>query len=152
LVSAINLIPILLGAQIVLLLSRGTVCYRRCHALHRWIAGFSALEGLIHIIVAWLVKSPDLLHQRDAVSIASVVAFPFVFLLGIAPPRFYELFLRLHVMLTWAIVVVLYLHNPGRLLASSAVCLTIVIGLEVAVLLVMGGFSASKCLSELGCI
>ncbi|KAI0191344.1 hypothetical protein F4808DRAFT_443927 [Astrocystis sublimbata] len=113
-VAVINLIPILLGAQMNHIANVCGVHYERYSRAHHWLAVVFTAEAILHTVLA--VRQDG--YKGPARHVPGVLASSSIGALAISSlpfirHRMFELFTNIHTILVTATLVALWLHLPG---------------------------------------
>jgi hypothetical protein len=136
LIAAINLVPLALGGHMNLIASYCGVALGGYGRIHRWLGRVAIIEGSVHSIMAARSRKPDLhvpsqmaalivsdsISSRKAVLIEllplfkaiSAMATILAFSLAIVQRHFYEIVVKLHLVLAVAVVAGVWVHVWSR--------------------------------------
>ncbi|KIW79846.1 hypothetical protein Z517_06461 [Fonsecaea pedrosoi CBS 271.37] len=136
-ISIINLIPLFGGAHMNFLTNACGIrldVYRR---IHRWLGRVAVVEGLVHVIAGVSLQKPDLHVLSDIAGLTATATMVTLVLSSLSSvrDRFYEIFLKLHLILATTLIATLFIHSKSKRLTAtptlyllSAICLQILIG------------------------
>ncbi|KAI9772408.1 MAG: hypothetical protein M1840_000611 [Geoglossum simile] len=134
LMSIINLMPLALGSHMNLVVNRcglGPESYGR---MHRWLGRVAIIEGFVHSTVAATSQKPDLHDSTQVAALIAVSAMAAILVSSSAIIRrhFYEVFLKLHLVLAIVVIPATWRHLSSRKLwvpptiyLLVAACLTV---------------------------
>jgi predicted ferric reductase len=120
LMSVINLVPLALGGRMNFIASRCKIRPQTYERIHRWVAKVAIVEGLLHSSMAVASRSWSLPTIVAAATLTTILISSGTFIRR----HFYEVFLKLHLLLAGLLVTAVWLHiKPGKVLAVPKVYL-----------------------------
>jgi hypothetical protein len=144
--SVINLVPLALGGHMNFIVSRCKIGPQSYERMHRWVGKVAIVQGLIHSIGTVVSNLPS---GRTPPAIIATTVLATIFLTSnvFVRRRFYEVFLKLHLLLAGALVLAVWLHSKsGEVMAVpkvyllTATCLWFLVQLARLVLLLCRNF------------
>ncbi|KAH8653957.1 hypothetical protein BGZ60DRAFT_386823 [Tricladium varicosporioides] len=137
LLCTINLVPLVLGERMNPIANICRVRLGTSASMHEWLGSVVIAEGLVHTVAAISSQHVNI-HKTSGVAKLVAAAVGTVLLsssVTCVRRRFYEIFQKLHLMLTAILIAAIYLHStsknlfkPPILYLFAAICLQISIG------------------------
>ncbi|KAH7111270.1 ferric reductase transmembrane component 3 [Dendryphion nanum] len=140
LISIINIMPLSLGANMNLIVSRCGISLPTYAKLHQWLGRVAIVEGLIHVAVAVSYRRLNLHTLSDVAALTAGATFLVILCSKLLRSRVYEAFSNLHLIFAAVAIGAIYIHIPSReQLKPPVVYLIAAVSLQVFVAAVRFG-------------
>ncbi|KAI9853593.1 MAG: hypothetical protein M1824_001086 [Vezdaea acicularis] len=122
--AVINMTPLLLGGRTNIFVYLVGLRYTNFANIHRWVGRVSALQGVVHGIIYLLLPGRKGSITYREITLISTILMIFITSVTFLRRLFYEVFLKLHLLLSLILVVGIWLHL-GQKETLSSLCLLI---------------------------